>query len=78
MENEPEGRSVRGTSPGGGFLKSPTEMTGALVRKHLQKGEERADFKDALEEKWAVLVFRCLGVANVRSARVQADLEVSV
>lgn len=32
---------------------SPTEMTGALIGKHLQKGEERADFRDTWEEKQA-------------------------
>lgn len=51
----------RGAGPEAGaprtrFHQSPTATTGALIRKHLKKGEERADFKDTLEEKQAVFV----------------------
>lgn len=51
---------LRGATPEAGlprisFCSSPNEMTWALIRKHPQKGEERADFRDTLEEKQAML-----------------------
>lgn len=45
----------RHACPREGFLKSSSEMLGALIRKHLQKGEKMADFIGTLEEKQVVL-----------------------
>lgn len=52
--------NLRGATPEAGlprrsFCSSPNEMTWALIRKHLRKGEERPDFRDTLEEKQAML-----------------------